>query len=68
MFHFNEFRSIMYEKIATATQNMDKRRTAQHRKREKEEELCMLCCVRIDLFGEFLKRVFYHSVCVHGLK
>lgn len=43
-------------------------RTKQHRKKEKEEELCMLCCVWIDLFGEFLKRVFYHSVCVHGLK
>lgn len=66
MFHFNEFRSLKYEKIAAATQNMDKKE--QHRKREKEEELCMLCCVWIDLFGEFLKRVFYHSVCVHGLK
>lgn len=44
MFHFNEFRSLKYEKIATATQNMDKKE--QHStEREKKKKNCVCCAV-----------------------
>lgn len=49
MFHFNEFRSLKYEKIAAATQNMDKKeqhRTAQKERKRRRIVYAVLCVNR----------------------
>lgn len=65
MFHFNEFRSLKYEKIATATHNMDKKE--QHStEREKKKKNCVCCAVcesicLVNSWNAFSITVFVHT-------